>query len=105
MLRRFRCFQFFRQIKATAGEPYLATRLWGMFYANDTGIVSQSPGQLRKMMVMIVIVCAVLGLTVLETKTEVMGLRRKGVSKSTAILSVEAAGQVCSQTNEFVRIP
>ena len=56
-------------------------------------------------MVMIVIVCAVLGLTVQETKTEVMGLRRKGVSKSTTILSVEAAGQVCSQTNEFVRIP
>ena len=51
---------------------------------------------------MIVIVCAALGLTVPETKTEVMGLCRKGVSKSAAIFSVEAAGQVCSQTNEFV---
>ena len=102
MLRRFRCFQIFRQIKATAEKPFLATPLWGMFYANDTGIVSQSHGQLRKMMGMIVIVCAVLGLTVPETKTEVMGLRRKGMSKSTAIFSLEAAGQVCSQKNEFV---
>ena len=29
--------------EATAGEPVLAKLLWGMLYANDTGVVSQSP--------------------------------------------------------------
>ena len=50
----------------------------------------------------IMVVCAVFGLAVPETKTEIMCLRAKGVSESTAIFSVEAAGQVYSQTNEFV---
>ena len=27
----------------TAGEPVLATPLWGMLYADDAGVVSQSP--------------------------------------------------------------
>ena len=35
---------------ATAGEAVLATPLWGMLYADNTGVVSQSPGKLRKMM-------------------------------------------------------
>ena len=36
--------------EATTGEPVLATSLCGMFYADDAGVVSQSLGQLRKMM-------------------------------------------------------
>ena len=50
----------------------------------------------------IVIVCAALGLTVSEAKTEIMSLRAKGMPESTAIFSVEAAGQVYNQTNDFV---
>ena len=50
----------------------------------------------------IVVVCAAFGLTVSETKTEIMFLRAKGMSESTAIFSLEAAGQVYNQTNEFV---
>ena len=50
----------------------------------------------------IVVVCAVLGLTVSEAKTEVMCLRTKGMPASTATFSVEEAGQVYNQTNEFV---
>ena len=50
----------------------------------------------------IVVVCAAFGLTVSEAKTEIMCLRTKGMPESTAIFSVEAAGQVYSQTNEFV---
>ena len=42
------------------------------------------------------------GLTVLEAKTGIMCLRAKGVPDSTATFSVEAAGQVYNQTNEFV---
>ena len=90
--------------KATVGESVLATPLWGMLYADDAGVVSQSPEQLRKMMRVIVVVCAAIGLTVSEAKTEIMCLRAKGMPESTAIFSVEAAGQVYSQTNEFVYI-
>ena len=50
----------------------------------------------------IVDVRATFGLTVSETKTEITCLRAKGMPDSTAILSVEAAGQVYNQTNEFV---
>ena len=50
----------------------------------------------------IVVVCAAFGLTVSEAKTEIMCLRAKGVPESTAIFSVETAGQVYNQTNEFV---
>ena len=88
--------------EATAGEVVLATPLWGMLYADDAGVVSQSPQQLRKMMGVIVVVCAAFGLIVSETKTEIMCLRAKGMPESTATFSVEAAGQVYNQTNEFV---
>ena len=73
-----------------------------MLYADDARVVSRSPEQLRKMMGMIVVVCAAFGLTVSKTKTEIMRLRAKGVPESTATFSVEAAGQVYNQTNEFV---
>ena len=88
--------------EATAGESVLATPLWGMLYADDAGVASQSPEQLRKMMRVIVVVCAVFGLTVSEAKTEIMCLRAKGMPESSATFSVEAAGQVYNQTNEFV---
>ena len=37
-----------------------------------------------------------------EAETEIMCLRTKGMPESTATFSVEAAGQVYNQTNEFV---
>ena len=64
--------------EATAEESVLATPIWGMFCADDAGVVSQSPEQLRKMMGMVVVVCAAFGLTVSEAKTEIMCLRAKG---------------------------
>ena len=56
--------------EATAGESVLATPLWGMLYAGNAGVVSQSPEQLRNMMGVIVVMCAAFGLTVSEAKTE-----------------------------------
>ena len=53
-------------------------------------------------MEVIVVVCAAFGLTVAEAETEIMCSRAKGMPESTATLSVDAAGQVYSQTNEFV---
>ena len=88
--------------EATVGESVLATALWGMLYANDAGVVPHSPGQPRKMMGGVVVVCAAFGLTVSEAKTEIMCIRAKGMPESTATFSVEAAGQVYNQTNEFV---
>ena len=71
--------------EATAGEPVLATLLWGMFYGGDA-----------------VSVCAAFGLTVSEAKTEIICLRTKGMPESTATFSVEVASQVYNQTNEFI---
>ena len=88
--------------EATAEESALATSLWGMLYADDVGVVSRSPEQLRKMMEVIVVVCGAIGLTLSEPKTEIMCVRAKGMPESTATFSVEAAGQVYNQTNEFV---
>ena len=90
--------------ETTAGESVLATPLWGMLYADDAGVVSQSSEQLRKTMGVIVVVCAAFGLTVSETKTEIMCLRAKRMPESTATFSVEVAGQVYNQTNEFVHL-
>ena len=49
-----------------------------------------------------VVVCVAFGLTVSEAKSKIMCLRTKGMPESTAIFSVEAAGQVYNQTNEFI---
>ena len=73
-----------------------------MPYADDAEVVSRSPEQLRKMMGVIMVVCAAFGLTVSEAKTEIMCLRANRMAKSTATFSVEAADQVYNQTNEFV---
>ena len=88
--------------EAIARESVLATPLWGMLYADNAGIVSQSPEQLRKIIGSIVVVCAAFDLTVSEAKTETMCLRAKGMSESTALFSVRAAGQVYSRTNKFI---
>ena len=73
-----------------------------MLYADDAEVVSQSPEKLRKMMEVIVVMSAAFGLTVSKAKTEIMCLRTKRMPESTAIFSVEAAGQVYNQTNELV---
>ena len=90
--------------EAAAGESVLMAPLYGMLYADDAGVVSQSPEKPRKMMGGIMVVCAAFGLTLSEAKTEIMCLRAKGMPDSTAIFSVEAAGQVFNQTNEFIYV-
>ena len=73
-----------------------------MLYADVARVVLQSPEQLNKIMEVVVVVCASFGFTVSAAKTEIMCLRAKEMQESTAIFSVEAAGQVYNQTNEFV---
>ena len=84
-------------VKTTVCERDLVARnhfgaLWGMLYADDAGVVSRSPEQLRKTMGVIVVVRAAFGHTVSEAKPEIMCLRAKGMPESTATFSVEAAG-------------
>ena len=90
-----------RRGEATAGEPALANSFWGMLYADDAGVISESPEQLRKIMGTIVVMCAAFGLIESQAKTEIMRLRTRGMPASTTIFSVEAAGQVYNQTDEF----
>ena len=54
-----------------------------MLYADDVGVVSQSPEQLRKMKGVILNVCAAFGLTVSEAQTETICFRKIGMPKST----------------------
>ena len=57
-----------------ARDPAPATSLYGMLYADDAAVVSQSPKHPRKIMHVIVIVCEAFDLTVSEDKTEIMCL-------------------------------
>ena len=87
-----------------------------MLYADPAGVVSKSAEQLRKIMGVIVVVCAAFGLLPYRrSKTEIVCLRTKGmpeaavvlneeIPESTAMLSVEAAGQMYNQTNEFASL-
>ena len=73
-----------------------------MLHADDTRLISQSPEQARKMMGVIVVVCALFGFTVSGAKTEITCLRTKGIPESTTTcmsFSVEAADSVYNQTN------
>ena len=48
--------------------------------------------------------CTAFGFTMSEARTEIMWLRTKRMPESTAIFSVEAAGQVYNRTNELVHL-
>ena len=87
---------------ATARELALATTLRGVLDADDARVVTESHKQLRKMVDVMVVVCATFGLAVSEANTEIMCLGTKGMPEATATCRVEAAGQVYNQTNEFV---
>ena len=75
--------------------------VWGMLYADDTGVVSTSPRGLTRMMGVIVVTCQEFGLTVSEKKTEAMHPWSHPHTASNA-LRIEAAGQRYKQTTEFV---
>ena len=84
------------QREATAGESVLATPLWGMLHADDAGVVSQSPGQLMKMMGVIVVVFA--------AKTEITCFTRVGDAGVHRRIQRIDSGP-CVQPDERVCIP
>ena len=75
--------------------------VWGMLYADDSGVASTSPRGLTRMMGVIVVTCQEFGLTVSEKKIEAMYLWSHPHIASNA-LRIEAAGQRYKQTTEFV---
>ena len=80
--------------------------VWGMFYADDAGVVSRSQEGLARMMTIIVEVSGEFGLTVSEKKIETLLMRapekqpKKGGSPPPPLV-IEAAGQKCAQTTQF----
>ena len=71
-----------------------------MLHADDAGVVSQSPEQPKKMVGVVMVVCAAFGFILSDAKTKIMCSPTKGMPKATIIFSKEAAGQV--QPNERV---
>ena len=76
--------------------------VWGMLYADDAGIVSKSAEGLAKMMTVIVTVFEAAGLTASEKNTETMLLRTPDKTPCTSPLVIEAAGQRCRQTTQYL---
>ena len=80
--------------------------VWGMLYADDAGIVSKSAEGLTlgclEFMTVIVTVFEAAGLTASEKNSETMLLRTPDQTACTSPLVVEAAGQRCRQTTQFL---
>ena len=69
---------------------YIRRAVWGMLYADDACIVSQSPQGLAKMMKVIVEVCRAFALTVSTKKTETMCMPPSRTPRT--MVRVEEAG-------------
>ena len=78
---------------------YVRRAVWGMLYADDAYILSQSPQGLAKMMTVIAKVCRAFALTVSVKKTEIMCMPPPRTPR--AMVQVEAAGQTNKQVQSF----
>ena len=73
--------------------------IWGMLYADDACIVSQSPRGLRRVMTVFVDVFGTFGLTISESKTETMCMPIPRAPASKIVFN--ATGQQYRQTTSF----
>ena len=78
---------------------YVRRAVWGMLYADDACIVSQSPQGLAKMMEVIVEVCRAFALTVSAKKMETMCMPPPRTPRT--MVRIEAAGQIYKQVQSF----
>ena len=78
---------------------YVYRAVWGMLYADDAYIVSQSPQGLAKMMEVIVEVCRAFALTASAKKTETMCMPPPRTPRT--LVQVEAVGQTYKQVQSF----
>ena len=79
---------------------YVRRAVWGMLYADDACIVSQSPQGFAKMMEVIVEVCRAFALTVSAKKTKIMCMPPPRTPRT--MVQIEAAGQTYKQVQSFV---
>ena len=75
-------------------------RLWGMLYADDAGVLSRSSEGLERMMTVIVTACSASGLTVSESKTDIMCVltkrwREGAVHHQYSRLGIQTNNRVC----------
>ena len=77
---------------------YVRRAVWGMLYAGDACIVSQSPLGLAKMMEVIVEVCRAFALTV-SAKTDTMCMPPPRTPRT--MVRIEAVGQIYKQAQPF----
>ena len=82
-----------------AMDYVLRRAVWGMLYADDACIVSQSPQGLVKMMEVIVEIRQAFTLTVSAKKTETMCMPPPHTPRT--MVQVEAAGQTYKQVQSF----
>ena len=79
---------------------YVVSRtVWGMLYADDACIVSQSPKGLAKMMSVIVEICRVVALAVLAKKTKTMCMPPP--RRPRTMVRVEGAGKIHKHVQSF----
>ena len=78
---------------------YARRAVWGMLYADDACIVSQSPKGIVKMVKVIVEVCRAFAFTVSAKKTEIMCMPPPRTPRT--MVRVEAAGQTYKQVQSF----
>ena len=78
---------------------YVRRAVWGMLYADDACIVSQSPQGLAKMMGVIVEVYRAFALTLSANKTETMCMPPPRTPRT--MVRIEAAGQIYKQVQFF----
>ena len=78
---------------------YVRHAVWGMLYADDACIVSQSPQGIAKMMEVIVKVCRAFALIVSAKKTETMCMPPLRTPRT--MVQIEAAGQIYKQVQSF----
>ena len=74
--------------------------MFGLLYADDAGIESQSPEGLEIMMTVITTACSSFGLTVSVATIDIICLETKG--RGNVSFTINAAGQAYKQITEFV---
>ena len=78
---------------------YVRHAVWGMLYADDACIVSQSPQGIVKMMGVIVKVCRAFALAVSAKKTDTMCMPPLRTPRT--MVQIEAAGQIYKEVQSF----
>ena len=85
-------------------EPLACARraVWGIFYADNAGVVSKWAEGLAKTMTVMVTVVEAVGLTALEKKTETMLLQTRDLASRVPPFVIEEAGHRHKQKMQFL---